>query len=155
MIKQWIKQQVCFHRTVPQIIIKAFLRSLLCLVRHLAHQIHYIPLQRVNRSGNICEASHFESINRRGSSVKQRSYDALISLWSASPTLSLSLFQHKHTEQIWGGNVKDKIFFLHSNNAFLFFFSFLCLFKPVFLKRFVVCICSLVSERSTSRNQKC
>lgn len=56
----------------------------ICLGSQLSNQRFISPaLQRVNRSGNICEASRFDAINRRASSVKQHSHDALISFWSA------------------------------------------------------------------------
>ncbi len=105
VIKQWIRQRgekrVLSLNSCPNYH-KDFSQEPICLGSQLSNQRFITPaLQRVNRSGNICEASRFDSINRRASSVKQHSHDALISLWSAflCHRLTLSLFRHKQTAQ--------------------------------------------------------
>lgn len=90
---------MCSHWTLAQIIIKTFLRSPSAWAASSQTRFLTPTLQRVNHSGNICEASRFDSINHRASSVKQHSHDALISLWSAIFCHHLSLFQHKQTAQ--------------------------------------------------------
>lgn len=103
VIKQWIRQQgekrVFSLNSCPNYH-KDFSQEPICLGSQLSNQRFITPaLQRVNRSGNICEASRFDSINRRASSVKQHSHDALIILWSAFLCHRLALFQHKQAAQ--------------------------------------------------------
>lgn len=103
VIKQWIRQQeekrVLSLNSCPNYH-KDSSQEPICLGSQLSNQRFITPtLQRVNCSGNICEASCFDSINRRANSVKQHSHDALISLLSAFLCHCLSLFQHKQTAQ--------------------------------------------------------
>lgn len=81
-IKQWIRQKwekrVFSLNSFPNYH-KDFSQEPICLGSQLSNQRFItLSLQQVNRSGNICEASRFDSINRIASSVKQHSHHPLI-----------------------------------------------------------------------------